>query len=504
MTDPRRYLDNTTSILPPSSTDRKSLTGLVFAKNSKIPIKQFKKFTSLKEVADLVGKNDPLYKFAEVYFYYQVPRGFLKAPDLLAYHWDGTESPAEVYGSSVNVTLDDLAKMTQGELTFKIDEDNKEYTVNIDFEGDVTWDRVVDDLTTVIKSRMNGRTFTVSFDDSPVFMNFNVEFYPLKSGGISFIDKGGKNDVGKKLGLVGDKVVVKPAVFKDKSPLAVLKEAYNISDNFGTLTFLDDMNVANAVEVAEFIAEKNVKHQLYFKVNAKNAQDWSKKLINIPSVGLFLANGSEFPQALSMAIISATNYNQPNATVGHMFRHAGDLLPASVVKDEDADKYDALRINYIGETSSAGTKIVFLQRGYLCGDPKRSPVDMSIHANEQWLKGEFERVEFNLFLNSKMLPANSLGSDIVNSALTGAILLAKSNGVISSPATLDDGQKLQVVELTGSEDAINFFINNGYYLSVKVGDRKGESGLIEKYIDCLFIYKAGEYIRKIEGKNIIV
>jgi len=62
----------------------------------------------------------------------------------------------------------------------------------------------------------------------------------------------------------------------------------------------------------------------------------------------------------------------------------GDLTP-SVTTNALADLYDPLRVNYYGQTQTAGTNISFYQRGVLMGGDT-APVDMNVYANEIWFK----------------------------------------------------------------------------------------------------------------------
>ncbi|MEM8205524.1 DUF3383 family protein, partial [Morganella morganii] len=66
-----------------------------------------------------------------------------------------------------------------------------------------------------------------------------------------------------------------------------------------------------------------------------------------------------------MAVMAATDYDRTNATTNYMFRQLGVTFPAQVTTDQDADRFDKLRVNYYGETAVAGSQIRFYQRGFL-------------------------------------------------------------------------------------------------------------------------------------------
>ncbi|WP_259341471.1 DUF3383 domain-containing protein, partial [Bordetella avium] len=76
--------------------------------------------------------------------------------------------------------------------------------------------------------------------------------------------------------------------------------------------------------------------------------------------------------------------------------------------DPMADFYDARRVNYYGQTANAGQSLSFFQRGYLMGGAT-APLDMSVHANEQWLKAYLTSEIMSLFLTVGRIPANNDG-----------------------------------------------------------------------------------------------
>src|SRR5699024_8184199 len=143
--------------------------------------------------------------------------------------------------------------------------------------------------------------------------------------------------------------------------------------------------------------------------------------------------------ALPMAVMAATDYTRTNATQNRMFRQ-GNFTPL-VKTNALANDYDKNKVNYYGATATAGQTIAFFQRGFLCG-PLTAPKDMSVHANEQWLKATMLSRMMDLLLSVGSLPANIDGEATVLAIAEGAIGLAIDNGVILPGKKLTELQKI--------------------------------------------------------------
>src|SRR5690606_16937821 len=153
-----------------------------------------------------------------------------------------------------------------------------------------------------------------------------------------------------------------------------------VTDSFGSASYGADIALEDAIDVAEYVSGENVKYQMYWSVDASNADAWSAAMLGTASQGLVLnlADG-EYKEALPMAIMAATDYDRTNAAINYMFRQSGVTLTPDVTDDTMADFYDARRVNYYGQTANAGQNISFFQRGVLCGGAM-APLHMSVHA----------------------------------------------------------------------------------------------------------------------------
>jgi hypothetical protein len=200
--------------------------------------------------------------------------------------------------------------------------------------------------------------------------------------------------------------------------------------------------------------------------------------------------------------MAATNYQRRNATVNYMYRQVPGMA-ADVSSNADANTYDAMRISYYGETASAGQKIAFFQRGYLQGGAT-APLDMNVHANEQWLKAFLTARLLSLQLSLGKIPANNDGRGMVLGQLVEGANLAKFNGTISIGKELTTAQQIAVTQLSGDPDAWRDVQINGFWADVAIVSRTGESGATEYVAQYALAYSKNDVVRKVEGSHNLI
>ena len=204
-----------------------------------------------------------------------------------------------------------------------------------------------------------------------------------------------------------------------------------------------------------------------------------------------------------MAIMSATDYDRTNATTNYMFRQYGVTFPPQVTSDLEANRYDPLRVNYYGRTAVAGSNIEFFQRGFLCGG-LTAPIDMSVHANEQWLKAYIAQQWFTLLLSTRGIPANTDGAGRMRAVIAEAVTRALNNGTILPGRNLTPGQIISITDASGDEFAWHDVRDKGYWYDVFIEEETGPSGLPEYVGKYTLIYGKGDWVRKVEGSHNLV
>ena len=247
-----------------------------------------------------------------------------------------------------------------------------------------------------------------------------------------------------------------------QSVTEVLTQSEQVSNNFGSFAFIDTLSSDQITEAATWNDGRNVLYQYHVGVLPADAQAVSEALINLSGTGITLQSPTldEYPELLPSAVLAATDYTRRAGVQNYMFQTAN--LTATVTTDSDADIYDGSRINYYGETQSAGQRRQFYQRGVMTGTAA-DPVDMNIFANEQWLKDDAAANILSLLISSPTVSANQNGRGQLLVIIQGSIDRALFNGTIAPGATLSQQQQIFITEATGDELAWRQVQTIGYW-----------------------------------------
>lgn len=267
----------------------------------------------------------------------------------------------------------------------------------------------------------------------------------------------------------------------------------------GASTLSFGLSLAQATAVATWNKTENVRYEYQIEINSINASSWQTALKDIGGTGLNLGSGSasEYIEMFPMMIQAATDYDAPNSVVNYEFQQTAGLTP-TVTTDAGADAYDAISVNYYGQTQQAGQLINFYQQGKLQGLPV-DPLDMNTYANEIWLKDEMSVALMNLLLAVERVPANAQGRSQLLSTMQPVINQALNNGTISVGKTLTTLQKSLIFQITNDANAWYQVQNSGYWVDlviVLVG-----ANYVARYT---LVYSKDDVIRKVEGRDVLI
>ena len=489
-----RYVDIASAVIGASAVPMRKLTARVFSTNPKIPAGKVLEFAS-GQVDDLLGTDSPEAHFARQYFSYVSPAPASKPKELQIASYEPVGRAPTLFGEKTG-DLADLKLINEGELNITIGKVTKTIT-GIDLSESTSYA----DVATAVQAKLNA-------ESEPQFASAYVTFNSLDS---AFVISGGvqeRADISVRQSVLADAMNISHGTSSAGNPAQTPLQAFiaseAVSDSFGSATFLTELSLEHAVELAQYVAGENVKYQLHLSVTNQNAEDFSGALVGTASTGLNLKTADNFfVQALPMAIMSATDYDRTNATTNYMYRQFGVTFPSQIMTDIDADRLDKLRVNYYGETAVSGSHISFYQRGFLCGGVA-NPLDMSVHANEQWLKAYIAQQWFSLLMATRGVPANKDGEARAMMVIAGAVTKAINNGTILAGKTLTDVQKIAVTDASGDDLAWHDVQNKGYWYNAQIVENTGPSDLPEYVMKYVLIYGKGDWVRKVEGSHNLV
>lgn len=292
---------------------------------------------------------------------------------------------------------------------------------------------------------------------------------------------------------------------------AMLTASASLSNNFGSFLFLTNLalTLAEVKEAAEWNEEQNVMFMYTVGVIAANASAWAAASTGLGStggVGLTLSpvySAVEYPEQLPMMIEAATDYTAQNSVQNYMYQQVEDLT-ASVTTNANADVYDALSVNYYGQTQTAGNLISFYQRGLLQGSAISTNIlDMNAYVNEIWLKDAAGVALLNLLLGVGRVPANNQGKGQVLGILQDVINQALNNGTISVGKTLSAIQQSYITNVTGDNKAWYQVQNAGYWIDCSISTIPDVSPT-QYQANYIIIYSKDDTVRKVVGVQTLI
>lgn len=493
------YVNITSGVIGADSVAVQELTGRRFSTSPLVPS------TSIISVLsggaqDYFGASSDEARFASQYFSYVSPAPVSRAKNLqfAAYAPNG-RAPA-LFGARSNTPVTEFQAVNSGVLSLQFG--NTPITVSwIDLTTALSYAEVATIVQGAIRAAGSANP---QYSDAVVsYSNGKFTIY----GGVSeaaqaifFANTG--QDVGAMMGL-SDVGAVASDGLPAQTPLEAFLLAEQVSDSFGSATFSDlQMTLDQAEELALYVKGENVKYQLYLSVSRANYQEWYDRLSSIGSVGLILnATMGEYKEALPMAIMAATDYTRRNATINYMFRQGA--FSYDVTTTAEALTLDARRVNYYGNTAVAGQQIRFFQRGFLLGNAT-DPLDMNVHANEQWFKACMTSKLLSLQIGTNKIAANNDGRGRILAVLFGGIEQAKFNGTISVGKDLTDTQKIALADLTGDPDSWHDVQTNGFWADVIIVPVVQPSGVTEYVAKYTVAYSKNDVVRSIEGSHNLV
>ena len=499
-----RYVEITSAVAGGGGVAQQKLVGRVFVDNPLL-IPGVIVSVAPGGAGDFFGPDSTEASFANQYFSYISPSPASQAPELQFAAWVSEDRPSRIYAKPTSVGYADLKAIDAGTMDLTID--GKSYTLTgIDISEAA-------DLAAALGVINGAITTAVAADTgAKVIYDATNKRYVLES-----LKNGAQGaliaDTGTLCQLLGfdDPDVESPGA-DAQTPLEAFQIAENVTDSFGSACFLGMFGTATLSDIASlasYVSAQNVKYMLVVGAVAGEEGDYdearlSEALIGTASCALVLSSvPGEFKEALPMAIMAATDYDRKNATINYMYRQPGVTWHPDVMSDIDADTYDAMRMNYFGQTATAGQKISFFQRGVLCG-PASAPLTMSVHANEQWFKAKVKADLMSLFLSVGKIPANTDGKGMVLSVVQGAIDQALVNGTIIKAKTITPIQQIAITQLTGDPEAWRAIQVNGFWADAQVVEFTNESGVTEYAVKYTVVYSKGDAVSKIEGSHNLI
>lgn len=493
-----KYVDITSGVGAGAGVRLRDLIGRLFTTNELVPTKTIVEFTKIEEVGEYFGTSSEEYARAQFYFSF-ISKSITRAKRIAFARWADTATAPQIFGNKQTFSLAAIEAIEDG--TFDLTLGGDTYTITVDFSGALS----LGDVATLIQTQIRAADIAALWASATVTYDAVRGSFNFEGGAV------GPNVVVVEEGTTGTPIAgiigwLNGAILSDgvaaESLTDTLTESTDASNNFGSFLFVDPLTIEEHEEVAAWNTTQNVLFQYMVPVSKANAALWSAALIDYAGVALTISQVvGEYPEMCPMILLAATDYARRNSTQNYMFQ-IFNLTP-SVTTTAESNTFDNLRVNYYGQTQTAGQFIQFYQRGKLTGLPV-NPVDQNVYANEQWLKDAAGAAIMELLLNLPKVSANARGRGQLLTTLQSVINRALFNGTISIGKVLTNTQKLFITELTGDPDAWQQVFNIGYWVDAVIERRVQQDDSVEFVAVYTLIYSKDDVIRKVEGSHVLI
>lgn len=495
-----RYVDIDSGLIGTSPFQTREFILRLATENPLVPPQMPIFFTSAQSVGEYFGVNSIEYLQSVYYFSYKSPV-FLNSPSSISFaKYVTVDSAPMIFGVKANYSLSDFTSIIDGSFNLTLGGISQD-VLGMDFSADLSLSDVANTVQTAIQAS----------NIDPLFASANVIFDAVEGQFIFAGGSTGSANIKTDIAAAGTNIL--PNLGWDSTAIFIygadaqtliefVQDTVDQNNNFGTLAFIPDLNVTQDTELATFFANENFRYLYATKSTSTTSQSYSDNLKNEDGLGaavtLYDSNiGNEYPWLLPAIIFSSTDFNTQNSIVNYMFKY--NQTTPTVNNESNANFYDNLNINYVGNTQYSGNDINFYQKGVLIGQSNNTNVQIGVYTNEIWLKDAAEVSLLNLLVGSENLPANRSGIARVTNVLQEVIDKALFNGVISVGNVLSTEKKSQIASLTNDPLAYIDVQTNGYWLNVRLTEPSPD--VFE--IDYLLVYAKNNSVLKITGTHAI-
>lgn len=496
------YVDITSGVGAGNTVAQRELIMRLFTTNAAIPAGSVVEVTTLEDVESLFGTDSDEYRRAVKYFGF-VSKSVTSPKKLSFAHYAETAESPSIMGTLPTTQLTAWQAIEDGAFTLQVGTQGADLT-NLDFSGVTSLADVAGVIQTGIRAAAgsNFATATVTYDN--VAQKFMAQFPDVTAvpaavtvsaptSGTSIV-----NAVGWGTGATFGSGATA------QSPLEAVTAADVISDNYGTFGFIEELTLDEWAEIGAWVQAANVKYMALVPVTYDERADWYARLGTFGGVALTLVNdvNNEHDEDVPGILVASTDYTKRNTAKNFMFQQISGLSP-KVTDTAVSQALNELRINYYGQTQTAGQNISFYQRGYLCGTAS-TPSQMGVFANEMWFKSAATSNLMSLLLSLEIIPATDEGRAMVLASLQDVIDRALFNGTIVTGKDLTITQRLYINQITDDELAWHQVESIGYWIDAVVTQTTNKAGVTEYQIDYTLIYSKADAVNKITGRDILI
>lgn len=474
----------------------------VFTTAAQMPTEMVLEFITAQNVGNFFGFNSQEYAIAQSYFGYV--NNYQQSPSKISFYADVSQGKAPfLWGTQAPAALTDFTSISDGAFVLSMG-GITETISGLSFSSASSYAQIAQTIQTAIQAAQSSNdlwsqaTFTYNAETSSFVLTGGAA---EEAAIVALSSPSSGTDISDLLGL---NQAANPTVSQGVAVASysqMLSDSLNMSNNYGTFTFLSTPDNDSVVEIAQWTQTQNLLGGMYIHPCALTQYNTLQPLV-ADYTGVALVADSFTPFSLAWLVpacgAASTNYNRINGTQNYMYKQLAGVEP-SVTTDANYEALTAVNVNFYGSTQQAGTPIAFFQPGKLQGEVE----DMGVYMNELWLKDANTVSFLNYQLAVAKWPANDAGRAIGDGLVQQNIEIAKKNGTILQGKELTSTQKAYITSLTGDDQAWRSVYSEGYYLMSAIVPVTSNGNTNYEYQYTL-IYSKGDSVRKVTGTHTLI
>lgn len=489
----KKYIDITSGVGGGAAVRERDLITRIFTTNALVSPNSYLEIESADEVATYFGSDSDEYKRAAFYFGW-ISKNISRAKKISFARFVDVNTVPRIFGIKRVYRIADFQSVTSGTLTLTLGTTNN--LMGLDFSTAAS----LTDVANILKTAINAQSGT-QWTTATVYYDAVSQRFILTGGEAVEAEVKASGDVANLLGWGTGAIYSEGALAQ--SVTDTLIASADASNNFASFLFIPSLMNEQIIELAQWNDTQNVMYMYLVPCDADNAETLSAALIGYSGVSLTLTSlSNEYDEMIPGIILAATDYTKRNSSQNYMYQQFPELT-AKVTTTALSNTYDNLRVNYYGQTQTAGQRIAFYQRGVMMGG-SQDLVDHNIYGNEIWLKDTVASKILSLLLSVSRIPANDNGRSQLLAVIQNNIDDALFNGTISVGKTLTQVQKLYITEITDDEQAWQQVQNIGYWIDCQMQSYVTQDGRTEFKAVYTLIYSKDDAIRKVEGTHTLI
>lgn len=434
-----------------------SLDGLLLTQSDAVAPNQGQMFFNAADVTAFFGAGSREARAATPYFAGMLNGGQLPGSVLFA-RYAADDTPGEVYGARLNMTLSELQTLSG---TLIVTTDVARTSANIDLSGATSFANAASLMT----AGFTTPNFAVTYDtDRKRFLLTTTA--TGEDATVSEVTGTLADDVG--LSTASGAYAQTAGVLAD-DPSTAMTRTTTISGNWGAFTHVWEAGLAERLGFAQWTSTTGLYNYIYAAWDSDagsrvfgNADSFGAQVFAQPYQGTIPVDG-DIEQGVSVLTWAAsTNFLIIEGRNALAFRQPAGGVSPTVFTEADARALESNGYTYLGSYASAANQYSILYNGALSGQFNWADT----YLGQIWLRRTLQQSLFEVLLAYNTLPYNADGYNAIYQGAQATIAQAQANGVIREGVTLSASQRAQVNQQAGIEIDKELSAR-GWYLQVQ-------------------------------------